>query len=178
MKLLRFRRLLSLIQKDVAPHPPWLQEALGIEPCWFGFFFRSLAFKESWQDPKARYHFGNIQFGLGPAGSGAPQYSLQHLGEREEWIFWNTSVWFMTERARHYHTHAYASLFSGKKHWLRWPQRSVHLVQVAACHIYTNSWCQVWFRFYPPPKSSLSREHARITMLRMRIAQHATRNNQ
>ena len=23
----RFRKLLSLIQKDVAPHPPWLQEA-------------------------------------------------------------------------------------------------------------------------------------------------------
>ncbi|CAK9044593.1 unnamed protein product [Durusdinium trenchii] len=81
----KFRKLLSLIQKDVAPHPHWLQDR-----------------KDATMQ---RYHFGNIQFGLGPAGSGAPQ---------------------------HYHTHAYAALFSGKKQWL----------------------------FYPPPKSSLSRQHA------------------
>eukprot|EP00913_Durusdinium_trenchii_P024396 g22903.t1 len=37
---------------------------------------------------------------------------------------------------RHYHTHAYAALFSGKKQWL----------------------------FYPPPKSSLSRQHVQPGM--------------
>ncbi|CAJ1405194.1 unnamed protein product [Effrenium voratum] len=79
----KFHKLLSLVQKDVAPHPHWLQQ----------------------EHDQPRYRFGNIQFGLGPRGSGAPQ---------------------------HYHTHAYASLFSGRKSWL----------------------------FYPPPKSALSRQHA------------------
>ena len=177
MKLLRFRRLLSLIQKDVAPHPPWLQEALGIEPCWFGSFFAVWPSKKAGRIQKPDIILETSNLVLDPLDLELHSIPCKIWG-REEWIFWNTSVWLMAELARHYHTHAYASLFSGKKHWLRWPQRSVHLVQVAACHIYTNSWCQVWFRFYPPPKSSLSREHARITMLRMRIAQHATRNNQ
>ncbi|CAE8731598.1 unnamed protein product, partial [Polarella glacialis] len=79
-----FKKLLNLIQADASPKPGWLA-----------------------QDPKSKLQlrFGNIQFGLGPAGSGAPQ---------------------------HYHTHAYASLFSGRKRWL----------------------------FYPPPASALSRQHA------------------
>eukprot|EP00927_Polykrikos_kofoidii_P064546 TRINITY_DN59852_c0_g1_i1.p1 TRINITY_DN59852_c0_g1~~TRINITY_DN59852_c0_g1_i1.p1 ORF type:complete len:144 (+),score=12.29 TRINITY_DN59852_c0_g1_i1:3-434(+) len=55
--------------------------------------------------PRSLIRFGNIQFGIGPAGSGAPQ---------------------------HYHTHAYTSLFSGRKLW--------------------------WF--FPPPQSALSRQHA------------------
>ncbi|CAE7471574.1 Bifunctional arginine demethylase and lysyl-hydroxylase JMJD6-A [Symbiodinium microadriaticum] len=77
-----FKKMLALVQRDATPHPSWMQES-----------------------GKLRYRLGNIQFGLGPAGSGAPQ---------------------------HYHTHAYASLFRGRKQWL----------------------------FYPPPKSALSRQHA------------------
>ncbi|CAE7531095.1 atad3-a [Symbiodinium natans] len=77
-----FKKLLGLVQKDATPHPSWMQES-----------------------GKLRYRLGNIQFGLGPPGSGAPQ---------------------------HYHTHAYATLFRGRKQWL----------------------------FYPPPTSSLSRQHA------------------
>eukprot|EP00933_Yihiella_yeosuensis_P013130 TRINITY_DN12308_c0_g1_i3.p1 TRINITY_DN12308_c0_g1~~TRINITY_DN12308_c0_g1_i3.p1 ORF type:complete len:503 (+),score=94.18 TRINITY_DN12308_c0_g1_i3:151-1509(+) len=79
-----FKKLLALVDRDASPHPHWLS-----------------------QDPenKLKLRFGNIQFGLGPSGSGAPQ---------------------------HYHTHAYASLFTGRKQWL----------------------------FYPPPGSALSRKHA------------------
>lgn len=81
-----FKKMLALVERDAAPHPPFL----GQEP-----------------GSQHRLRFGNIQFGLGPAGSGAPQ---------------------------HYHTHAYASLFSGRKRW--------------------------WF--VAPPRSSLSRKHARV----------------
>jgi len=80
-----FKKLLNLVDSDAGPHPQWLEQ--------------------NQDQSKFRIRFGNTQFGLGPAGSGAPQ---------------------------HYHTHAYASLFSGSKRW--------------------------WF--FPPPTSSLSRKHA------------------
>jgi len=92
----QFFKLRALVDREAAPHPPWL-----------------LPFSQQYAGAgggtaleRLRVRFGNIQFGLGPPGSGAPQ---------------------------HYHTHAYASLFSGRKTW--------------------------WF--IPPPRSALSREHAR-----------------
>jgi len=69
----KFRTLRELVQRDAGPHPPWLVQDSG---------------------EKSKLRFGNVQFALGPSGSGAPQ---------------------------HYHTHSYNSLFTGRKYWWFFP---------------------------------------------------------
>ena len=74
------------------------------------------------------------------------------------WILLDLELELMS--ARHYHTHAYASLFSGKKHWLfRTKSRKSWLTLLDCSTLRSrNKWWPL-VRFYPPPTSSLSREH-------------------